>query len=182
MEIRSPAARDGATATVRMGLATRVSRLLDEVRRMAWDLRPSLLDDLGIHRALNRLVEEMHERHNLAIDFQAVGFDQGHERLPGRTETVLYRVAQEALNNIARHARAHHASVVLVRRDHDVALVVEDDGEGFDLDAVRRGHGSLGILGMEERLALAGGTLAIESKPGRGTTVQAMIPLAGLQP
>lgn len=180
MKIRSPPTRGAGTAVDVMDLETRVSRLLDEVRRMAWDLRPSLLDDLGIHLALSRLAEEVHERYSLAIDFQAVGFDQGHDRLPGRTETVLYRVAQEALNNVARHAHARHVSVVLVRQGQEVALVVEDDGAGFDVGAVRRGRSSLGVLGMEERLALVGGSFVLESTPGQGTTVQARIPLGGV--
>jgi signal transduction histidine kinase len=163
-------------------LETQVSGLLDEVRRMAWNLRPALLDDLGLASALARYTEEMARRHGVPIDFQAVGLDEADERLPSNVETVLYRIAQEALSNVARHAHAKRASVVLVRRRTEAALLVEDDGSGFEVSTIRRDSASLGILGMEERVALVGGNLSIESTPGRGTSVRAQIPLAGTAP
>lgn len=181
MEIKSRTARGDATASSveGTGLEARVSCLLDEVHRMAWDLRPSLLDDLGLHSALSRYCEEMVQLRGMPIDFQAVGLDHGNERLPSNIETLLYRVAQEALNNVARHAHANRASVVLVRRDREAALLVEDDGNGFDIEAIRRDGASLGVLGMEERVALAGGHLTIVSALGKGTSVRAQIPLGG---
>jgi len=181
MEIRTRSERgESATLVQGDGLQSKVSGLLEEVHRMAWDLRPSLLDDLGLQSALGHFAEEMSRRHGTPVDFQAVGLDQGNERLPGNIETVLYRVAQEALSNVARHSRASRTSVVLVRRDKEAALLVEDDGGGFDVEAVRHDRASLGILGMEERVALVGGNLTIVSAPGKGTSVKAQIPLAGL--
>ncbi|MBI5497116.1 MAG: sensor histidine kinase [Deltaproteobacteria bacterium] len=168
-------ARAGADAPA---LEARVRGLMDDVRRMAWDLRPSLLDDYGLTSALERYVEDVSRRSGLAIHFQAAAeTGRGTARLAPGVETVLFRVAQEALHNVVRHAGAQHASVVLVRRDGQVLLLVEDDGRGFDPDAARRSAGSLGLLGMEERLALVGGVLTVDSVAGRGTTVRASIPV-----
>ena len=182
MEIKSRNAHGQATVSPvdGNGLEARVSCLLDEVHRIAWDLRPPLLDDLGLHSALDRYTEELAQRRAMPIDFQVVGLAQWDDRLPRDIETVLYRVAQEALHNVVRHAHASRASVVLVRRDQEVALLVEDDGSGFDVETIRRDSASLGILGMQERVALAGGGLTIVSAAGKGTTVRAQIPLSGL--
>ncbi len=179
MEIKTHHGRDEGQAE---GIAAQVARLLAEVHRIAWDLRPSLLDDLGLQSALSRFAEETAKRHHLPIDFQAVGFAGEHARLSGQVETVLYRVAQEAISNIARHARAKRASVVLVRRDGEVALLVEDDGSGFDVETIRRDRASLGLLGMEERVALVGGNLTIVSALGQGTSVRATIPSLAVGP
>jgi signal transduction histidine kinase len=102
----------------------------------------------------------------------------GSARLPAEMETTLYRGTQEALNNVIRHAKAGRVSVLLERRPHHVSLIVEDDGRGFDATAALK-SGRLGLLGMQERAKLAGGTFEIESTPGRGTTVFVRIPLTG---
>jgi len=103
-------------------------------------------------------------------------------RLPLRVETALYRIAQEALTNVARHARASNVGVLLENRDTSVVLIVEDDGAGFDVSQVMGTsvhEGNLGLYGMRERAALLGGTLTIESSPEEGTSIFAEIPLQG---
>ncbi|PYS47332.1 MAG: ATPase, partial [Acidobacteria bacterium] len=93
------------------------------------------------------------------------------------TETCLYRIAQEALNNTCRHARATRVDVLLERRDHSVVLIVEDDGAGFNVEEKADSHEGLGLLGMRERAVLVGGTLEIESAPNAGTTIFARVPV-----
>jgi len=154
-----------------------VNQTLDEIRALAWELRPSVLDDLGLVPALTRYIQSCRSRFGMEIDLEVVGLDQ--VRLPWEVETALYRIAQEALTNAARHADARHVSVVLEKRGSKVLLIVEDDGRGFDLAQVRtqkRDH--LGLYGMEERASLVGGCLTVESAPGSGTTVVVEVPLA----
>ena len=151
---------------------------LEEVHNLALELRPRLLDDLGLLAALRHYLGEFRDRFKMPIDLQVVGL--GDERLPPRVETALYRIAQEALTNIARHAQAHSVGVLLEHRGSSVVLIVEDDGRGFDVTEVMGSHvheGNLGLYGMRERASLLGGTLTIESTPGAGTSVFAEIPL-----
>jgi PAS domain S-box-containing protein len=154
-----------------------LQRLADELGRQIHDLairlRPTALDDLGLEAALGQLVGEWSARTGVAVDFQATGLESG--RLRAELETILYRVVQEALTNVAKHARARQVSVVISRHDGSATAVVEDDGVGFDPEAV--GEGRLGLIGMYERVALAGGELDIESTPGTGTTIIARVPL-----
>ncbi|WP_437805144.1 GAF domain-containing protein [Sorangium sp. So ce1078] len=153
-----------------------VQRLADELGRqvhaLAVQLRPTALDDLGLTAALGHLVGEWSAQTKVPVDFQTVGLDG--ERLPAEAETALYRVVQEALTNVAKHARARQVSVVVGRHDGHATAVVEDDGLGFDPEAP--GSGRLGLVGMRERVALAGGELDVESSPGAGTTVIARVP------
>jgi len=100
------------------------------------------------------------------------------DRLPTEIETTLYRVVQEALTNVVKHAGAEHVSIVVSSRDGRVAATVDDDGRGFDVEHVR--EDALGLLGMRERLALVGGTLEVESSPESGTTIAAQVPLAAV--
>jgi len=150
---------------------------LDLMRDMARDLRPSTLDDLGLVAALGRYVTDYGPRHHLETDFQAASMD--HVRLRPEVEIVLYRIAQEALTNVSRHAEAHSVNVLLERRNGHAILVVEDDGHGFDAERVGGGlpGAKLGLLGMEERAGLVGGTLTVESRPGAGTAVFVEVPL-----
>ncbi|GAB4245038.1 MAG: hypothetical protein Kow00109_21070 [Acidobacteriota bacterium] len=161
---------------LRKELQDRVRELLDEVHELAWRLRPSILDDFGLEKALERYVAELSRQTGIHFDFQTAG-SAAKERLPGWLEVTLYRVAQEALTNVVRHSRATRCDVVLVGDEQGVSLVVEDDGVGFDPAAVqadsRRG---LGLLGMEERVRECGGVLAIESRIRGGTTIRARIP------
>jgi PAS domain S-box-containing protein len=152
-----------------------------EIHQVALELRPTVLDDLGLQPALAHYVEAWSSRTGIVVDFHS---GQWTERLSPHCETALYRVAQEALTNVARHAHARQVSVVLDRRDRDLLLIIEDDGMGFDVDAAvdaARGHGRLGLLGMRERLAAVGGTLDIESSSGSGTTIFARAPWGGRQ-
>ena len=109
-------------------------------------------------------------------DFEVSGIDQN--RLPGELETVLYRVTQEALNNVAKHAAASNVGVVLHRNINYVSLIIEDKGLGFDYDQhLITGENGLGLIGMRERVELTGGTLEIESRVGDGTTIAVRIPV-----
>jgi len=144
---------------------------LQDVRRLAVELRPNALDDFGLVPALERLVESFREQTGMNVELEA---RLGPERLPGEVETALYRIMQEALTNVVKHARARRVSIVLNRRDGSVTAVIEDDGQGFDQG---RGDEGLGLLGMKERLELIDGRLTVESSEGSGTTIVAEVPV-----
>lgn len=148
---------------------------LEDVRRVALDLRPTILDDLGLAPALEWRVDEVNKEGGIHATISVDGFDQ---RLPREVELALYRVGQEALTNAGRHAHAGRVHVALERADGCITLLVEDDGTGFELNSVRpdKGHG-LGMLGMRERMAIIGGELEIASAPGLGTAIRARVPL-----
>jgi signal transduction histidine kinase len=159
-------------------LRSEVAKTLEKVHELALELRPSVLDDLGLVAALRRHLRDFEGRFQLPIDFQVLGLDE--ERLPADVETALYRITQEALTNVARHARATNVSVLLEKRGQTVALVVEDDGQGFDVGLLLNsppGKGNLGLHGMQERASLLGGTVTIESGPASGTSLFVEIPL-----
>jgi PAS domain S-box-containing protein len=143
-------------------------RLDRDVDQLVWELRPTALDDLGLRAALANYIQEWAERSNVAAELHTSGLMD--ERLPSEVETALYRIAQEALNNVAKHSRARRVEVILERRPDCVLLIVEDDGVGFSDgdDGKRRGYG---LVGMQERAALVGASLEVESTPGKGTTV-----------
>lgn len=147
--------------------------------RMAWELRPTALDDLGLHKAIAQYLEEWAERTDLRID-QEVRIDGG--RLAPAIETTLFRVVQEAITNVVKHAGAEHVAVILHADGREVRLIIEDNGRGFpDAEAAQEGSRArqLGLLGIRERLALVGGELDIESLAGQGTTLYVRVPLAG---
>lgn len=150
---------------------------LESVRRLALELRPPALDDLGLEAALEGLAQRYADQLNIAVDYQARG---PKTRLSEELELILYRVAQESLTNIVKHANATRVWIDLDRGKHDLSISIRDDGIGFDPDAAspssKSGTG-LGIFGMEERAALAGGTLRIWQRPGGGTEVFTFIPL-----
>lgn len=154
-------------------LREQVVGALQDVRRLAVELRPAVLDDFGLVPALERLIDAFAEQSDVRVDFRSA---LGERRLPSDVETALYRVVQESLTNIVKHANARNISVSLVRRESGVAAVVEDDGAGFDQRTMRAE--GIGLLGMRERLALLDGRLEVESRPGAGTTVVAEVPLA----
>jgi signal transduction histidine kinase len=145
---------------------------LQDVRRLAVELRPKALDDFGLVPALERLVETFTESTGISVEFES---QLGAERLKPEVETTLYRIVQEALTNIAKHAGARRVSVLLVRRPGVVSALVEDDGLGFGRD--EEGRGGVGLAGMRERLALLDGRLTIESRRGTGTSLVAEVPL-----
>jgi signal transduction histidine kinase len=150
-----------------------VVQALQDVRSLAVELRPSALDDFGLTPALQRLAATFQERSGIVTSLES---GLGETRLPPEVETVLYRLVQESLTNVVKHAGASSVGIVLTRREDGVGVVVEDDGAGFAQADVR--EGALGLVGMRERLALLDGTLAIESTPGGGTTLVAHVPLA----
>lgn len=159
-------------------LGNLASRLVQAMHRMAWELRPPALDDFGLDVALQRFSMEWSQRAKVTVKFHSQ--NMGIERLPLRVETALYRVAQEALSNVYYHAHASTVSLLLQRREDAMSLIIEDDGQGFDVDALSRDgdiRKRLGLVGMEERMLLVGGTLTIESNPGEGTTILANVPL-----
>jgi signal transduction histidine kinase len=144
---------------------------LQDVRRLAVELRPAALDDFGLAAALERLTENFKEQTGLAVELES---GLGDERLPADIETVLYRLVQEALTNVVKHAHAERVSIVLQRKERAVTAVIEDDGRGF---SDGRGEGGLGFLGMRERVALVNGRLRIESSANAGTTLLVEVPL-----
>jgi signal transduction histidine kinase len=147
---------------------------LETVHDLALELRPSVLDDLGLVAALNRYVAEYQRRFNIRVDCRAVGFEG--RRLCPAIETALYRIVQEALTNVARHSGAKHASVLLEWTHRQVRAIVEDNGCGFDASSARQER-KLGLYGMEERATLIGGSLRIESQPGMGTSIVVDMPV-----
>jgi two-component system, NarL family, sensor histidine kinase DevS len=153
-------------------LREEIVKTLQSVRRLAVELRPKALDDFGLVPALERLADAFGGESGIAIDVEA---NLDETRLPPEVETALYRIAQEALTNVAKHADAEHVSLIVTRRDGSVTVVVEDDGRGFG--AVGGESGGLGLVGMKERVGLLGGRLAIESTEGSGTTIVAEVPV-----
>jgi signal transduction histidine kinase len=154
-------------------------RMNDEVRTLALQLHPPGLAHLGLATTLANHLEEWSARTLVPIDFHTTGLDG--VRLSPTIEIVLYRLAQESLTNILKHAQATHVSLILQRREEALLMIVEDNGVGFDITTVRRSaHAArqLGLIGMQERVAQLGGALTIESEPGRGTTIIVRIPLA----
>ena len=143
---------------------------LQSVRRLAVELRPKALDDFGLEAALERLRGTFREQTGLALDFVA---RLGDEQLSPEVATALYRIVQEALTNVVKHAQADAVSILLTRKNGRVGLVIEDDGRGFDPASPAEGFG---LQGMRERVELLGGSLQIESRSGAGTTLAVEVP------
>ena len=151
------------------------AQALDEVRRVALDLRPTILDDLGLGPALAWRVDEFNKLDGMHASITVSGLEQ---RLPREVELVFYRVGQEALSNVARHAQAHAVVVNLQRSNGQVTLAISDDGQGFDPATARGDNGQgFGLLGMAERMGMIDGHLTIDAAPGRGTRVVARAPV-----
>jgi two-component system sensor histidine kinase UhpB len=160
-----------------LGIKDLAHATLSEVHTMAIRLRPSVLDDLGLSAALRSYVKEFSVNTGIHVDLRTVSLT---ERLPAKLETVLYRVVQEALTNVARHSGAKSCRVALERQDTKVRGLIADNGCGFDAQAAllsdENGRG-LGLHGMQERVELVDGLLRFESQPGEGTTIHLEIPL-----
>ncbi len=150
---------------------------LEEIRKIIVDLRPTLLDDLGLVPALRWYTKNHSDRSGIDLSFVANGFE---ERLPAQTETALFRVVQEAITNITKHSRASHGNIRLDLRNSHVYVIVEDDGDGFDASKIFVSHDKgrgLGLLGMQERVSLLGGTLVLQTQPGKGTRIAVDVPM-----
>lgn len=161
-----------ASPTKASDLRQIASHTLDEVHDLSMRLRPRVLDDLGLAAALERLAHEWQARYKIPVDV----IIQLSERLPGEVETAIYRIVQETLTNIARHAQAKSASILVERHGDVVRVIVEDDGVGFYVNT-NHGERHLGLLGMRERAELLSGTLVVESSPEHGTSIYIEIPL-----
>jgi len=156
------------------------AQTLEDVRHLALELRPSSLDDLGLIAALRQYTREYKEKTGVNAEFQTSGFEG--KRLQPEVEIALYRIVQEALTNVARHAEAKKVSVLMGIRNSSIVAIVEDDGKGFDVQDVissKNRERRLGLYGMQERASLIGGVLTIEANPGKGTTIFVEVPLKG---
>lgn len=168
----------GASPTLKAGLED-VSAMLEQaeegLRRISHELRPSILDDLGLVPALEFLASRVSRGAELCVRVEGAL----ESRPDPHVETALYRIVQEALTNVAKHARARNAVVRLARDEKGIRCTVRDDGAGFDVRAVS-GEKGLGLAGMRERLDASGGTLRIDSWPGAGTELRVWIPVGGV--
>jgi signal transduction histidine kinase len=166
-EAKDPEAFGTASANLR----ALVVATLQDVRRLAVELRPKALDDFGLVPALERLVETFAAQTGIEVQLQS---QLGEHRVAPEAETAVYRLIQEALTNVVKHAHARTVSIVLVRRGEIVSAVIEDDGSGFAPGSTRAE--GLGLVGMRERAALVGGRLTIESSDGQGTAIAIEVP------
>ncbi len=158
-----------------------ITHALNDIRQIAVELHPRFLDKWGLEAALAQRVDELNADGSQSVTLHVAG--NTAERLPRDLELTFYRVAQEALNNVAHHSHARRAQVALKREANCLTLEVQDDGIGFDPDDVRTGHTvGLGLVSMRERLDLVRGELAIESQPGSGTCIRARAPLSTIAP
>lgn len=169
----------GSTPWVSVGRLEEIaSRIGREARSLVTELRPPSLDDFGLYPALRSYIAGWSERTGVEATFRIIGTD---DPLSPDVETMTYRIVQESLNNVARHAEARHVCVILEHDAEVLTALVEDDGRGFDPDGVADhppGRARpLGLIGMRDRVALLGGDLVIESAEGEGTTIRARIPL-----
>jgi signal transduction histidine kinase len=168
----------GQTAAFRVQTLDDLARLLDtEVSYLAWELRPTTLDQFGLIETLRLFVQEWSKQCGIPGEFEAVNLSNVH--LEKDAETHLYRITQEALNNIAKHAGASIASVHLSRSKDSISLIIEDDGDGFTTTQhadSNRTLGGNGLSGMHERASLIGGTVEVDSRSGEGTTIFVRIP------
>jgi PAS domain S-box-containing protein len=163
------ACADQPDLSAKVDALDRVAKQLDhDVDQLVWQLRPTALDDLGLRAALANYIQNWSHRSNIPAQLHTSGLMD--DRLPSEVESALYRIAQEALTNVAKHARAEHVEIILERRSDHVLLIVEDDGIGFEAGGRDTGEG-FGLMGMQERAALVGASLQIESATGQGTTI-----------
>jgi signal transduction histidine kinase len=178
LHLQSALRRGGSEARQPLEECVQITdQALEQVRNLSLNLRPSQLDDLGLVAALRWQIGRQAAASGLQTDFQA---DELNERLEPALETACFRFVQEAMTNVARHAQARHAWIEARRKDDRLRVSVRDDGKGFDVAGATReaiARGSLGLLGMQERVGLAGGRLNVSSRPGQGTTIVAEFPL-----
>jgi signal transduction histidine kinase len=173
MEIRSLCSDKGSAHAFCGKHEADIEKIMDELSRIIKGLRPTILDDYGLDKALASYTKELSEHFSIDISYKYTA-PKGLPRLPDHEEVTLYRVAQESMTNIVKHAGSEHVSVILIRSKEDTTLLIEDDGDGFD-QSVAGSSGGLGLMGMRERMSLIGGTLDVDTEPGHGTTIQARI-------
>jgi signal transduction histidine kinase len=168
----------GLPQEARAGLSSALKELVtlsDDVRHLAYRFHPSILDDLGLETALQRLLDEFAARTKIKVLFV-------HQTLPPTLSkdvaTALYRVVQECLSNVARHAKAARVEIELTADERFIELIIRDDGIGFDVEAVTASQRGLGLLNAQERLLVFHGLCEVNSEPGKGTRVHARIPTA----
>jgi signal transduction histidine kinase len=154
-----------------------VEKSVDIVHRFARELRPTVLDDLGLIPALHSFMKSFAKR--TGVHAHLMTFAVKIDQLDAARRTVLFRVAQEALNNVARHAHASRVEVSLQKLPGCICMKIKDDGKSFNVGRALHANGGkhLGLLGMRERLEMVGGKFVVESSPGKGTTIQARIPI-----
>ncbi|CAE6763128.1 sensor histidine kinase [Nitrospira defluvii] len=157
-------------------ITRRLTTVSDDVRQMAYRFHPSILDDLGLVKAVRRLVDDFST--SAKIDAVYVHHD-AVSPVPTDLATCVYRIAQESLNNVARHAQATEVEVELICDEEVITLSVRDNGVGFDAQQASQGLGRLGLLSMKERVRLVGGSLTVSTAPGRGTHLEVCVPLPG---
>jgi two-component system sensor histidine kinase UhpB len=170
--------QDGGDATIQAELTRLQQRTIDlaeVIRNLSHELHPGVLQHVGLAAALNGHCAEVGRQHPIDVMFSAV---DGLDGIPQDVALCLYRVAQEALRNIAAHAGAHKAQITLRSIEEGLELIIVDDGQGFDLAEARR-LGGLGLISLEERVRLIGGTLAINAESHRGTELRVQVPLGG---
>lgn len=163
-------------------IVTLVDQMDRDVDFLAWELRPAALDEVGLEAALETFVRQWASQHGVPAEFHSSHWDAA--RLAPAVEINVYRIAQEALNNVAKHAAATQVSILLERRGDEAMLIVEDNGRGFDADrAVGPGpHDGMGLAGIRERAEMIGGSVQIESRPGTGATIFVKVPIDGQGP
>jgi signal transduction histidine kinase len=155
----------------------KICNLINDIKRISSALRPALLDDYGLNYALEYYIQDVGKHSHIKMDYQYMTTEDSL-RLNRLVDVTLYRIAQEALTNVIRHAKASRVGIVLIYSAKDITLMVEDDGIGFKDDEIQLAKGfSLGIVGMRERVALIGGEITIESSHGQGTIIRTRIPL-----
>jgi signal transduction histidine kinase len=161
-------------------LKVMADNVLEELHDLAVNLRPASLDQLGLVAALEQLIKSLTQNPGPQIHFKAIDINED-ERLSQDTEITLYRIAQEALTNVVRHAQANYVDVVLERRGDIALILIEDDGKGFNAE-MAKGNQHLGLLDMQERTKMVGGTFILESTPGKGTTLVVEVPYVNPNP
>ena len=156
-----------------------VLQLDRDVDFLAWELRPPVLDGIPLVAVVAEFLQQWSRNTGVRVDFHYSPADP--PRLSGDIPVNLYRIVQEGLNNVAKHARAQHVSVIFERRASELTLIIEDDGHGFDPDDQRVRRRGMGLVGIQERSAAIGGKLEVESSPGKGTTLFVRLPIAPAQ-
>jgi signal transduction histidine kinase len=179
LRLKLESLKDGAEKRAKLKeqvdeLLSITTQLDSDIEFLAWELRPVTLDDIGLAAALRNYVSRWADQFGVAAEFHTTGFER--QRPAPEVENNLYRITQEALNNIAKHARASQVDVIFERRDHSAVLIIEDNGVGFE-PGEERGPETMGVTSMRERAALIGASLEIESTPDKGTSIFVRVPL-----